>query len=300
MFAIKDWTTWIVAILGATHPARRQQVALMRPLCVVGQLPQGRPIETCASCTGASTHLPRPQDGSTLLPYGLGRSYGDSCLNDGGTLLDTTRLDHFIEFDRADRSSCAARPACIAVARSWASTVPHGWFLPVTPGTKLRHDRWGRGQRRARKEPPRSRHVRTLRHALRAGCGPDGERLSSARPEENTRHVLCHHRRAGPDGPLMTWVEFPSEAHSLGGAGDRRRVRSLRQPRRVLRVGRRLGREASNTRWPGSIAWPSDAASRSRDLHARQPRGPAANGGEPSPPRLRLLACPVYAPGTVC
>ena len=35
-----------------------------------------------------------------MLPRGLGRSYGDSCLNDGGTLLDTTRLGHMIEFDR--------------------------------------------------------------------------------------------------------------------------------------------------------------------------------------------------------
>ena len=34
-----------------------------------------------------------------ILPFGLGRSYGDSCLNDGGYLLDTTSLDRFIAFD---------------------------------------------------------------------------------------------------------------------------------------------------------------------------------------------------------
>jgi len=45
--------------------------------------------------------LPVSDDGSTLLPRGLGRSYGDSCLNDGGTLIDATRLDHLIDFDRA-------------------------------------------------------------------------------------------------------------------------------------------------------------------------------------------------------
>ena len=34
-----------------------------------------------------------------ILPFGLGRSYGDSCLNDNGTLIDTRRLDHFVSFD---------------------------------------------------------------------------------------------------------------------------------------------------------------------------------------------------------
>jgi FAD/FMN-containing dehydrogenase len=36
----------------------------------------------------------------SMLPYGLGRSYGDSCLNEGGTLVYTNRLNHFIDFDR--------------------------------------------------------------------------------------------------------------------------------------------------------------------------------------------------------
>ena len=33
------------------------------------------------------------------LPYGLGRSYGDSCLNDGGVLIDTSHLSRLIFFD---------------------------------------------------------------------------------------------------------------------------------------------------------------------------------------------------------
>ena len=40
-----------------------------------------------------------PQLPAPLLPYGLGRSYGDSCLNDGGTLLLTRGLDHWMAFD---------------------------------------------------------------------------------------------------------------------------------------------------------------------------------------------------------
>lgn len=78
--------------------------------------------------------LPVPADGETVLPHGLGRSYGDSCLNDGGSLLDTTGLDHFIEFDRA--SGLLRCEAGVSLAAILELAVPHGWFLPVTPGTK--------------------------------------------------------------------------------------------------------------------------------------------------------------------
>ncbi|HBF13277.1 MAG TPA: hypothetical protein DDW49_07820, partial [Deltaproteobacteria bacterium] len=35
-----------------------------------------------------------------VLPHAYGRSYGDSCLNENGILLDTTPLSHFLEFDQ--------------------------------------------------------------------------------------------------------------------------------------------------------------------------------------------------------
>ena len=37
-------------------------------------------------------HVALPEAGRSLLPYGNGRSYGDSCLNDGGILLHTRGL----------------------------------------------------------------------------------------------------------------------------------------------------------------------------------------------------------------
>ena len=44
-----------------------------------------------------------------VLAFGLGRSYGDSCLNDGGYLIDTTAMDHVMSFDAASgRMRCAA------------------------------------------------------------------------------------------------------------------------------------------------------------------------------------------------
>src|SRR3979411_293297 len=34
----------------------------------------------------------------SLLPYGLGRSYGDSCLNDGRELIECRRLNRILGF----------------------------------------------------------------------------------------------------------------------------------------------------------------------------------------------------------
>lgn len=69
-----------------------------------------------------------------MLPYGQGRSYGDSCLNDGGLLLLTRTLNRFIEFDK--QSGLLRCEAGVTLAEILDLTVPHGWFLPVTPGTK--------------------------------------------------------------------------------------------------------------------------------------------------------------------
>ncbi|MCM8776398.1 MAG: FAD-binding oxidoreductase [Candidatus Omnitrophica bacterium] len=70
----------------------------------------------------------------SILPFGLGRSYGDSCLNDGGTLLDTSSLNHFIRFD--PQNGIFACEAGVTFADILKIVVPRGWFLPVTPGTK--------------------------------------------------------------------------------------------------------------------------------------------------------------------
>jgi FAD/FMN-containing dehydrogenase len=68
-----------------------------------------------------------------LLAYGLGRSYGDVCLNDGGTLLDTTRMNRVIAFSHdTGRLHCEAG---MSLADILALVLPHGWCVPVTPGT---------------------------------------------------------------------------------------------------------------------------------------------------------------------
>jgi FAD/FMN-containing dehydrogenase len=68
------------------------------------------------------------------LAHGMGRSYGDSCLNEAGTLVKTQRWDRLVSFDRQQgRITCEAG---MSLAEILDVIVPAGWFLPVTPGTK--------------------------------------------------------------------------------------------------------------------------------------------------------------------
>jgi FAD/FMN-containing dehydrogenase len=76
-----------------------------------------------------------PEPVGSLLAYGRGRSYGDACLNNGGTLLDTAALDRVLAFD-ADTGVVRCE-AGLSLAGLLAFAVPKGWFLPVTPGTKF-------------------------------------------------------------------------------------------------------------------------------------------------------------------
>src|SRR3984957_15464788 len=69
----------------------------------------------------------------SVLPFGNGRSYGDSCLNVGGALLQTRSLDRFIRFDRD--TGVLACEAGVLLADILQLVVPTGWFLPVVPGT---------------------------------------------------------------------------------------------------------------------------------------------------------------------
>lgn len=69
------------------------------------------------------------------LPYGMGRSYGDSCLNPQGTLLFTRGLNHFISFDaNKGRLVCEAG---VLFREIHQLTIPRGWLLPVIPGTQF-------------------------------------------------------------------------------------------------------------------------------------------------------------------
>src|SRR5258708_11082478 len=72
---------------------------------------------------------------TSVLAYGKGRSYGDSCINDGHTLLLTRWLDRYRSFDEdSGVLDCEAGVRLSEVIRDF---LPRGWFLPVTPGTRF-------------------------------------------------------------------------------------------------------------------------------------------------------------------
>ncbi|MBF6991686.1 FAD-binding oxidoreductase [Cupriavidus sp. IK-TO18] len=78
---------------------------------------------------------PLPDFADSYLPFGNGRSYGDSCLNTNGALLSTRRLDRFIAFDPG--SGILRCESGVLLADISRLMVPRGWFLPVTPGTRF-------------------------------------------------------------------------------------------------------------------------------------------------------------------
>ena len=72
---------------------------------------------------------------NAVLAAGLRRSYGDTCINAGGAVVDMTGLDRFVSFDRSTGRLVAE--AGVSLAAILKLAVPAGYFLPVTPGTKF-------------------------------------------------------------------------------------------------------------------------------------------------------------------
>lgn len=70
-----------------------------------------------------------------LLPYGLGRSYGDSCLNAGRDLVDCRRLNRILGFDES--TGMLRSESGVSLSDILHVFLPKGWFLPVTPGTRF-------------------------------------------------------------------------------------------------------------------------------------------------------------------
>lgn len=70
----------------------------------------------------------------SVLPRGNGRSYGDTCLNDGGRLIDMRGRDRLASF--CPRTGVVRAEAGAMLADLVRLALPHGWFPPVVPGTR--------------------------------------------------------------------------------------------------------------------------------------------------------------------
>lgn len=68
-----------------------------------------------------------------LIPYGNGRSYGDSALSTD--IIDVKPHNYFIDFD--EENGLLHVQAGVLLSEILESFVPRGWFLKITPGTKL-------------------------------------------------------------------------------------------------------------------------------------------------------------------
>jgi FAD/FMN-containing dehydrogenase len=99
-----------------------------------GRYPQAEAVEVVQPATPADIPLLRDFP-HCVLAYGLGRSYGDSCLNNNGILLDTTRLAALRDFDR--QRGIIRCEAGFSLADLLTTALPDGWFPPVLPGTKF-------------------------------------------------------------------------------------------------------------------------------------------------------------------
>lgn len=140
---------------------------------------------------------------TSVLPYGMGRSYGDVCLNNGGTLLLTRGLDRFIDFDPV--TGIIRAEAGVIIEELLRFVMPHGWFIPVTPGTKyvtlggaVANDVHGKNHHRM---GTIGRHVRCF-ELVRS----DGRRLLCS----SESHADWYAATIGGMGltGLVTWVEL--------------------------------------------------------------------------------------------
>jgi FAD/FMN-containing dehydrogenase len=153
-----------------------------------------------------SRHEPFPNasiDGKTALPRGNGRSYGDSCLNDGGILIDMRGLDRFIAFD--PDTGILRCEAGVLLAEILELVVPQGWFIASTPGTRLitvggavANDVHGKAHHR---DGTFGRHVRCF-ELLRS----DGSRLLCS-PSENREWYEATIGGLGLTGVIL-WAEI--------------------------------------------------------------------------------------------
>ncbi|QOY53435.1 FAD-binding oxidoreductase [Candidatus Sulfurimonas baltica] len=73
------------------------------------------------------------KESKEFIPFGNGRSYGDSAINEN--ILYVKPYNNFLHFDES--AGVLTCQAGVLLSEILDSFVPRGWFLKVTPGTKL-------------------------------------------------------------------------------------------------------------------------------------------------------------------
>ena len=73
------------------------------------------------------------QTGRHLVPRGAGRSYGDASILAEGIVLDLTKMNRFISWDR--ETGIAECEPGVTIEQLWRTGLPNGWWPPVVSGT---------------------------------------------------------------------------------------------------------------------------------------------------------------------
>lgn len=197
-----------------------------------------RVVSLSTSTARPPSSLPRP-----LLAHGNGRSYGDVCLSDQGTVLATPAMDRFLTFDES--TGVIRCEAGVTLGALLALTVPRGWFLPVSPGTQ-----WATlGGAIANDVHGKNHHAMgSFGHHVRAFelWRSDGKVLTCG-PEQNEEWFRATVGGLGLTG-LLRWVEL----QLIPVATPYMNVEAQRFSN--LDAFWRLNREAE-LRWPYTVAW---------------------------------------------
>jgi decaprenylphospho-beta-D-ribofuranose 2-oxidase len=69
-----------------------------------------------------------------VIARGLGRSYNNAAQNGGGLVIKTTGMNRIIEID-TERGLVTCE-AGVSLEQLMTAMLPHGWFVPVSPGTR--------------------------------------------------------------------------------------------------------------------------------------------------------------------
>ena len=225
----------------------------------------------------------RAADGP-LLCFGMGRSYGDVCMNENGRLLVTDMLDRILVFDRA-RGVLRAE-AGLTLDRLLRVAVPQGWFPPVVPGTKfvtlagaVANDVHGKNHETA---GTLGAHVRALGLARSSG-----EVLTLSR-QENAELFAATIGGLGLTGAIL-WVELQLSA-----------IRSAMIDTETFAIDDLAGffRRAEESRdWPYTVAWVDCLAKGSAMGRGFFIRGRHADTGGFDVHRAPALGVPLDAPG---
>ncbi len=229
-------------------------------------------------------HQDLPKSDSAILPFGNGRSYGDSCLNADGVVVSTMALNRFIDFDT--ESGVLRCEAGVMLWEILDLVVPHGWFLQVTPGTKfvtaggaIANDVHGKNHHL---KGTFGCHVRQF-ELLRS----DGQRLCCS-AKENADYYAATIAGLGLTG-MITWVELQlKRVTSPAIAMENIKYQNLDEFFSLS--------EESDQDWEYTMAWVDCVASGSNIGRGHFMRGNHADASVSLPPAPKLTLQVPFTP----